>query len=420
VILVLGLVALFEWQPHPQKRFWLWAGLLALIFSLGSNIPLLSYLIQVPGFNLLRVPPRALFVTGMAFAALAAYGTELLFCAHLFQKQRRINLGLTALIAFAGILAAGLVFLAPEFPINFVWGAVVIGLASLGVWAILKGWISTKIWFAAFLGLALLDWALMNTSVLNFHPPSQVLSEQNALAAYLADQPGDFRVYSPSYSLPQQTAVLYGLELADGVDPLQLAAYAAFMDAVTGVPRPGYSVTLPPYANSDPEHDNAAYRPDAALLGLLNIRFVASEFDLEADGLELRRQFGDTRLYENMLARPRAWVQPEGTGLQAAFRPATVIERSPNKIRVKAAGPGLLVLSEVAYPGWRVAIDGTSSELQTAFSLLRSVQLPPGEHEVLFSFHPPRVYLGLLGFVLGCGWLVVLSRREKGRSIGNG
>ena len=416
VILILSWVALLAWRSQPQKRFWLWAALAALVFSLGSNIPLLSKIVQLPGFSLLRVPTRALFVTGMAWAALAAYGVDLLLSSSGLRNQRWISLGLTALTAFVAILAVGIVFLAPEFPANFVWGALAIGLASLGVLVVRKGWASSGVWFAGILGVALIDWTLMNTSVLNFHPSSQVLGEQNALAAYLADQPGDFRVYSPSYSLPQQTAAHYGFELADGVDPLQLAAYAAFMEPATGVPRSGYSVTMPPFATGDPQNDNAAYRPDPALLGLLNVRFVAAQFDLAVENLELRQQFGETRLYENLLARPRAWVQPEEAAAENVFEPATILERRPNQIRVVAEGPGLLVLSEIAYPGWQVSVDGIPSQLQTPFDLLRGVQLSPGQHEIRFSFHPSKVYQGLWGFAAGCLLLAVSIWLRKRRA----
>jgi len=412
-ILIFSVVALLEWRSQPQKRFWLWAGLAALIFSLGSNIPLLSYLIRLPGFNLLRVPTRALFVTGMAFSALAAYGVDLLLYSPRLQNQRRISLGLTALTAFVAILTIGIVFLASEFPVNFVWGALAIGLASLGVLVVCKGWVSSKVWFASILGLAIVDWILMNTSVLNFHPSIQVLSEQNAPAAYLADQPGDFRVYSPSYSLPQQVAALYGFELTDGVDPLQLAAYARFMEPATGVPKSGYSVTMPPFATGDPQNDNASYRPDPALLGLLNVRFVATEFDLAVDDLELRQRFGETRLYENLLARPRAWVQPNEAAAENIFEPATILEWRPNQIRVAAEGPGLLVLSEIAYPGWRVTVDGMPAQLQTHFDLLRGVQLSSGAHEIQFSFHPAKVYQGLWGFLVGCVLLAVSIWRSR-------
>ncbi len=80
--------------------------------------------------------------------------------------------------------------------------------------------------------------------------------------------------------------------LAEGIDPLQLSAYAAFMEKASGVPMEGYSVTLPPFASGRPEVDNRAYLPDARLLGLLNVRYVVSEFELVANDLFWGRGLG--------------------------------------------------------------------------------------------------------------------------------
>lgn len=413
VIFVFGLVALLERSTHPKKRFWFWAALISLLYALGSSIPLLSYIALLPGISLLRVPSRALFVTGIALSALAAYGTEILMHVSGIRNRRRINLVLTALTTFVLILTAGFIFLTSELLVNFIWGTAMIVLAVIGVAIILGGRVPAKIWFVALLGLALLDLLVMDSSVLNFRPQEAILSEQQEMAQYLVDQEGIFRVYSPSYSLPQQTAVTYGLELADGVDPLQLAAYAEFMDAATGVPRPSYGVTLPPFANGDPSRDNAAYLPDPFLLGLINVRFVAAEYDLVVDGLELRKQFGQTRLYENLLARPRVWVQIAGADTRE-YRDVTSIERRPNQISLRAEGPGLLVLSEISYPGWQVTIDDTLTPLQETVGLLRAVPLEAGEHEVRFIYRPKSLYLGFLGLVGGVTlWFGFEFRQRK-------
>ncbi len=162
------------------------------------------------------------------------------------------------------------------------------------------------------------------------------------------------------------------------------------MAAATGVPQAGYSVTIPPFASGDPARDNAAYTPDARLLGLLNVRFVAAGNDLHAEGLRLVRRFGRTRLYENAFALGPAWVQPPQAppGEQAVPLPAEAVTWSPNRVTVQAEGPGLLVLSEIAYPGWRVRVDGAPAALLHPAGLLRGVLLPPGRHTVEFSYSP--------------------------------
>jgi hypothetical protein len=212
--------------------------------------------------------------------------------------------------------------------------------------------------------------------------------------------------------MPQQTAVLTGLQLADGIDPLQLETYNRFMSEATGIPSNGYSVTLPPYPSGDPAKDNQAYVPDPFELGLLNVKYVLSSFDVKSvEGLVFDKQIGSTRIYVNKYVMPRAWVQ-KGESLQMdlkstqAITTADITETDPNKIEVHASGPGQLVLSEINYPGWSVWVDGKAGTLKTGFNLLRSVVLPPGAHTVIFKYVPVGFYFGMGLFAVP--WLIFL------------
>ncbi|MFM8322082.1 MAG: hypothetical protein ACKOC5_14315, partial [Chloroflexota bacterium] len=297
--------------------------------------------------------------------------------------------------------------------------------AALAGWLALRGLrlggrrIPQAAWLAGLFVLGLVDWLGVGRTLLSFRPAQAVLAQGQAAAERLlwdaarlpAGSSGElFRTYSPSYSLPQQTAAFYALQLADGVDPLQLSAYVDFMRQASGVPGVGYSVTLPPFAGGDPRHDNAAYSPDAAQLGLLNVAYVLAEFDLHAPGLELLDRVGTTRIYRNREARPRAWIQPADAALGAAYRRVERLDWSPDRISLKAAGPGLLVLSELDYPGWWARVDGGPRQAPLApGELLRAVQLGPGEHIVEFGFSPASLWLGLAAALAGLAWLAWLA-----------
>jgi uncharacterized membrane protein YfhO len=99
-------------------------------------------------------------------------------------------------------------------------------------------------------------------------------------------------------------------------------------------------------------------------------------------------------IYQNELARPRAWIQDSQNLSNTEWQTIDSIMRTPNQITIIANGPGTLVLSEIAYPGWKVAVDGTKAELDVVDNLFRSVNLGPGNHEVEFSFQPWTVYFG--------------------------
>jgi len=393
VVLCLSLVSL----ASSSRRFWLWVAILSLIASLGSSIPGYTVLVRFPGFSLLRVPARALFLTGLALAALSGAALDAFQDLPGERRGRNAKLILVGLTAFVLILAAGVRFLTGNLPLSFIWGAGVVLLAVLWiVWGLNgAGKRYRGFWFIGILCLSLLDWGTMDRSLINFKSARDVLDEGSTAAQWLANQHGPFRVYSPSYSIPQQTAVQYGLQLAEGVDPLQLERYVAFMEEATGVPRQGYSVTFPPFANGDPTTANAGFVPSPELLGLLNVGYVAAAYDLSVDGLVLRSEFNGTRLYENLKVLPRAWVQPVESPPGAKAIPAKITNLQPNRISAQATGPGLFILSEISYPGWRAFVDGASAPVETVASLLRGVRLEPGSHQVEFIFMPMSLYIGL-------------------------
>ena len=97
-----------------------------------------------------------------------------------------------------------------------------------------------------------------------------------------------FRVYSPSFSIPQHTGARLGLEQVDGVDPSQLRWVTHYLDLASGCPGSGYSVTLPYISHgTDPSTACREAIPDARLLGLLNACFVVAEYPVLAPGLVL-------------------------------------------------------------------------------------------------------------------------------------
>jgi hypothetical protein len=416
-ILCLALIAALDRQQRSNTRMWLPVVGLSLLAALGSHFPPADWLLRLPGLSWLRVPARALFLTDFALIVLAAYGLQALLGGFAEGDQRRCRLALTALAGFAAALAAGVSLMSGQPASGFWWGAGMLLASSLWLgWKLRHGGMPLP-WLAGLFLLLLLDWGQSARAAISFRPAERVYAQGDKLALALSGDQGLFRVYSPSNSLPAHSAVRAGLQSADGVDPLQLSSYASFMAAASGVPSTGYSVTIPPYANGDPRRDNQAYTPEARLLGLLNVRYVAAEFNLPAEGLEFRGQYGETRLYENSYALPRAWVQADGRAAGEGATPAAKIEWQPDRVQLRARGPGRLVLSEIVYPGWQAWVDGAPAEIEPAAGLLRSVRLDEGEHVVLFAYRPFSLAVGAALFCAGC-LLAWAGRRFTGRRAG--
>jgi len=68
----------------------------------------------------------------------------------------------------------------------------------------------------------------------------------------------------------------------------------------------------------------------------------------------------------------------------------------PNRVRlrIRSFGPGLLVLSDTYYPGWRVRVNGVSAPIHQTDLVLRGVLVAGGESIVEFAYRPRSVGVG--------------------------
>jgi len=71
----------------------------------------------------------------------------------------------------------------------------------------------------------------------------------------------------------------------------------------------------------------------------------------------------------------------------------TIKGYEPNQLtyEVNSGKGGVLVFSEIYYPGWTATIDGEPAELGRVDYILRALQVKPGKHEVVLSFFPKSV-----------------------------
>ena len=172
---------------------------------------------------------------------------------------------------------------------------------------------------------------------------------------------------------------------------------------------------------------------------------------LDVSGLAEVRAGRDARLYRLEETLPRAWVvsgqrvvEGEDAALDAITSPgfeprreaivearlpglperpgpggdARIVEDGAERlaVRTRSAGPGLLVLADVHYPGWVAEVDGREAAVERVDYLLRGVRVPAGAHTVELRYQPlswtigwvvSLVALVLLGAAVAAG----LSRR---------
>lgn len=414
---LLSLVIILNGRTTAGKSiFWIIIAFMALLFALGNSLPIPKTLASLVGFGLLRVPPRALFLLGFAFSVFSAMGFSVLSNGLSAAELRRLRLILTALAVFMVSLSAGVIFIVHEttIKIKFLWGAAGVIFFTTIVFLRVSKVMRVSLFRIVVAPLLVLDLCGVGFLQLRFSTLQQIQGENQELANWLSGLDEKYyRFYSPSYSLPQHLAAQHSIELADGINPMQIVRYVDFMKQATGVPIMGYSVTIPPFSSGNPDTDNRDFQPNLARLGILNVKYVISEFDLISEDLSFVNKFGNSRIYLNRKFKPRVWVQESDSAIGENLISQPFISRYfPDDITVEARGPGLLVLSEVSYPGWHVDVDDRSAPLVEPLGFLRGVQLSEGSHIVRFYYFPTKFYIGWVIFsvvilVLLISWFFV-------------
>ncbi len=386
----------------PARWFWLGAVAASLLWSLGDHVPLYRLLAWIlPGAFVLRVPARFLYLTAFGWIVLAGWGLNTLLAGSLkFRQVQAIRLWGFGLMVLGLLYFVALQVGLGADPTRWAGVAVAIAVGALaaeaGRGSRRAGWLT-----AAAIVVLVADFASIDLLQLESRPQEAVLGQQAVVTEKVRSLSGETgaRAFSPSYSIPQQTAAASGLELADGVHPIQLRAYRDFMATAAGFSPEGYSVTLPPFPSGNPADDwDPAIQLDQ--LGMLGVGTIASAYELE--GLVAAGTAEGTFLYINPEARPRAWIEPEGSS--QTWDPVDDWRWTPNRIEVAARGPGRLVISEIDYPGWKASVDGSPVEVAVAHAVLRAVPLTAGVHQVVFAYRPLSV---ILGTALGIAGLVL-------------
>jgi hypothetical protein len=398
----------FQAVRHQERVYLVYALSAALLSGYGALV-LATPLKRVERALLGRFErgARLVFGAGLAITFLFVYGSLATEHRDLFTGVVRHHVFALLLLAVSLILLA----LRPRRFLSRPWGM-----------ALLAGWIAFNLFS--------INWRF------NLQPPAAWFAPTpltEALAARLAAQPEPVRIASGGL-LPQGpgSASVYRFQDTTGNTPLHLARLEAFEAGV----------------------------PEWRRWQLLNVHYVLSDRDLEGAGLT--RLFppdgpaeGEqaVRLYEVTDPFPRAWVVhtvqvipdtgaalrrigedtfdlrraavvDRETGLALAGQPAegssahvTSFSAGELVLDVEAVADGLLVLSEVSYPGWHASVDGNPAPLVTADGLLRGIPVAAGRHQVRVWYAPLSLQVGgiisALTIVGGAIASAVLLRRRS-------
>jgi hypothetical protein len=442
VLIAAGLVC---GRPRRAIVFWAALGGVAFLLALGGNTFLYPlFYALLPGFGAVRDQERAFLLFAFAGALLTAYGA-LVLVRPLPRAERRL---LTVLerwlnrFMLAGLIVTALFFYgwmdsqARGADVNVFVGvlrhhvfALFMFAGGLALLALRRGRLSRKSWAMA-LAVALVAFNLFTINWrYNLEDPGEKghfpqTGATSFLRAREAEHDQPFRISSAGL-LPggAGAATVYALQDTLGNSPLHLASYESFGERVSEWRR----------------------------WQLLNVHYVLDERDLDGPGLERVHQDGEMKVYRISDPFPRAWVvgqaeviadqeaalarldasdfdlrqkallaremsgtsQLPGTSLPGAS--ARVVSSAPAYLALEVETPadGLLLLSEVYYPGWRARVDGNEAPILRADFLLRAVPVPQGQHRVEFFFVPVSLRTGaVISGIMLAGLLISLFLRR--------
>lgn len=223
-------------------------------------------------------------------------------------------------------------------------------------------------------------------------------------------------------NLLPNAGMLFGFEYFQDIDALGRRSYTNFLHFINALP---------------PERRGK-------LLGAVNVKYVVAFHPLEVKGLKVVREFPEhySRLYKVTDTVPRTYVaartiherDPQSilrrlstdefdllreviVDIPIPLAPKGVFQGNAaiklyrnNRVQIDAqlSEPGILVLTDAFYPGWKVRVDGKEQKILRANYLFRAVELPAGNHKVEFIYDPESFKVGLAISLFTIGLLVTV------------
>lgn len=462
--LIVAVAALLLATPTLRRWLWIWSTIALVGFTTALGIYALvhgwlTYLI--PAFDQFRAPARALVLWTFALAALSAFGVDAIrgqFTASTQGDADKVTIHVDNRAGerlFYQILRwGGAGFMAIALPLSYFAllltqenetiflrvsvTAIALTLATafwLSTWALIAmrrvGWLSSLVVAILLIGLLFFDLSATGAYT-DISPTAPTRGyEHGALVDFLRNVPslGRIDTLTDIQDLWQpDSAALYGFEDVGGIaNPLMLVHWHQLWEALggrqsrlydmlnvthlivrDGTPLPDGKFTLV----FDAPGELAVYRNNEALPRAWVVHDVLTVDSSTATLAALQAA--------DFNPRYRAIVQST-EGLPAQMAPTTaeevvqVIDHSSNTltVAVEATSPGLLVLSELWYPGWRATRNGEAVPVLRTNGALRGVSLPAGKSTVTLSFTPDSWRAGLLAAIAGWILLFIVFFFEK-------
>jgi hypothetical protein len=438
---VLGAVALLARPRRDGGAPLFFAGFAAamIVMSFGAEAPLLPWLVlHAPGFALFRIAARYLVLVPLALGVLAAHGM-----ATLLEPRSRQRSQLVLLLAIGAGTIVGTHWLRgfepalifdPRFPNQPLFGAAALAVFILSVALVPRRWAARVAGAGVFLFFGY--GAHLVGRQMAYQPRPDHLEDLGKLGGlYDLDR---YRVYD-EFLLEQRAGSRLGLREFRGYpseDPLSRVDYIQILAAATrpeGMPLLGeYNIRYVFYGPHTTKGWSRKRLPIAPDVGapkrfktvspaISEARFPAPmaawygglrrvDHDQVLPALQAARDDNGIRRVAILTAAGTpAALEPRLAPLLAAEKsaPAAVagqvlrLETENVDVEIDAPAPGLVVLNEFMFKGWRVFVDGREEIPVEVDLALRGVLVDRGKHRIAWVYRPPHFTVLICLWVLG-------------------
>jgi hypothetical protein len=454
-VAVSSLVAVSGRAVTKRAHAWLFLVLGVLVLAKIYDFGLFGWVGRVPIVELVIFPIWAAPVASFAFAVLAGIGVQVLW-SHDLRLRRFLAFFAVAMTAVVVVLSMSDRLRAIFEERQTIWlrGALV---AALAVAAIVLSSRLGRRWAAVVLAGVIVA-ELLWIAPFSFYPkradPFATPGWMPLVRTAQRDEPHS-RVFGLDSKLYPNTAGALGLQDIRVLDAMYVERYLRYVRTFL-----------------EPDVSDRFTGEDAKLEGnpmfdALGVRAVLSGRDLvNVPGLRLLGRDGVTRVYENTRAYPRAWIvhdvhvvgdegdafgflaarsrREDGAFIVEAFDPRreAVVEHDGDatdrtlralqsrgdvcaerdrdrvviqhysgnsvSLRVNATCPGLLVLPDTYFPGWRATVNGEDRVIYPTDGAFRGVTVPEGTSRVEFRYEPRAFPVGIALAVVGLVGFVVM------------
>jgi hypothetical protein len=431
--------------------FFLFLGALAICVVYGIN-PIFWLIYHTPVLGGLK-NHRMILIGSFCFAVLAGLGVTVLEQAVASWPLRRRQR--SAILALSGFIAAFAMIVMLQHRTTEVvqlmrrpdFALFLLIASAVPIFWKLAGGLKGRRFQFLLLGVLIFDLGTFSYKVIPFYRYRDVFPQSKLFDRIKSQSQEPFRIAQTNCAYGSNFQMMYGISAADGYE-ICLTRTKNFLEGYEEVESNGVNLSSQRILASRDRR-----------LDMLNAKYiVVSEYDPlfpkfreQPDRFRYKFTYELTEVIENLNALPAAFIVPaagvevipdeagqlsrvkdpsfnpersvilskaqesastgsSGQSLPLATKVKWISKRSSDfHLKVETGEPGILVISQIHYPGWKAKIDGREVDVLCANYALPAIPISGGVHEVSFSFEPASFKIGWRLSALAIAILIAIN-----------